>query len=114
MSRLRHRAVTVGVRPNKLIPRVLHEWREPRHEAFQPRDVWSHFNAFTEALKGNLNELPHRSGNCQNSDQRRGSGALTQRSSVTPCETISQCALYSFDEARLIRRPSSLSSRHSP
>lgn len=54
------RACDVGVCPNKLIPRVLHEWRKPRHEAFQSRNVWSLFNAFTEALKGNLNELPHR------------------------------------------------------
>ena len=35
------RACDVGVCPNKLIPRVLHEWREPRHEAFQARNVWS-------------------------------------------------------------------------
>ena len=54
------RAVDVGVCPNKLVPRVLHEWREPRHEAFTPRNAWSLFNAFTEALKGNLIELPRR------------------------------------------------------
>jgi len=54
------RACDVGVCPNKLIPRVLHEWREPRHEAFQTRNVWSFFNACTEALKGNLIELPRR------------------------------------------------------
>ena len=54
------RACDVGVCPNKLIPRVLTEWREPRHQAFQPRSVWSLFNSFTEALKGNLIELPRR------------------------------------------------------
>jgi hypothetical protein len=54
------RACDVGVCPNKLIPRVLHEWREPRHEQFRPRTVWSFVNAFTEALKGNLIELPRR------------------------------------------------------
>ena len=54
------RACDVGVCPNKLIPHVLHEWREPRHEAFAPRNAWSLFNAFTEALKGNLIELPRR------------------------------------------------------
>lgn len=54
------RAVDVGVCPNKLVPRVLHEWRDPRHEAFAPRNAWSLFNAFTEALKGNLIELPRR------------------------------------------------------
>lgn len=54
------RALDVGVCPNRHIPLVLHEWRMPRHEAFQPRNVWSLFNAFTETLKGNLNELPRR------------------------------------------------------
>ncbi len=54
------RATDVGVCPNQLIPRVLHEWREPRHPEFQPRTVWSLFNGFTEALKGNLVELPRR------------------------------------------------------
>jgi len=54
------RACDVGVVPNRTIPEVLHEWREPRHEEFQPRTVWSLFNAFTEALKGNLVELPRR------------------------------------------------------
>ena len=54
------RACDVGVCPNKQIPRVLHEWREPHHEQFVTRNVWSLFNSFTEALKGNLVELPHR------------------------------------------------------
>jgi hypothetical protein len=55
------RATNVGVCSNRLIPSVLHEWREPRHEVFQPRNVWSLFNAFTESLKdGNLAELPKR------------------------------------------------------
>ena len=30
---------------------MLKEWREPSHEAFEPRTVWSLFNAFTEVLK---------------------------------------------------------------
>jgi hypothetical protein len=54
------RATDVGVCPNKLVPRVLREWREPRHDVFIPRNAWSLFNAFTEALKGNLIELPRR------------------------------------------------------
>lgn len=54
------RATDVGVCPNKLIPQVLREWREPRHEAFRSRTVWSLMNAFTEALKGNLVEMPRR------------------------------------------------------
>ena len=55
------RASDVGVCSNRLIPAVLHEWREPRHQEFHERDVWSLFNSFTEALKdGNLAELPKR------------------------------------------------------
>jgi len=54
------RACDVRVCPNKLIPQVLHEWRKPRHEAFESRNIWSFLNAFTEALKGNLIELPKR------------------------------------------------------
>jgi hypothetical protein len=53
------RSVDVGVCSNRLIPQVLHEWREPKHSSFEPRNVWSLFNSFTEALKdGNLQELP--------------------------------------------------------
>ena len=55
------RGCDVGVYSNRLIPSVQHEWREPRHGAFEQRNVWSFFNSFTEALKdGNLNELPKR------------------------------------------------------
>ena len=55
------RATDVGVCSNRLIPEVLHQWREPAHEQFGARNVWSLFNAFTEALKdGNLAELPKR------------------------------------------------------
>jgi hypothetical protein len=40
---------------------VLSEWRRSRHAAFEASNVWTLFNAFTEALKeGNLNELPKR------------------------------------------------------
>ena len=55
------RAIDVGVCSNRYIPSVLHEWREPKHDAFTDRNVWSLFNAFTESLKdGNLAELPKR------------------------------------------------------
>ena len=55
------RATDVGVCSNRLIPSVLREWRTPRYEAFEPRNAWSLFNAFTESLKdGNLAELPKR------------------------------------------------------
>ena len=56
------RATDVGVCSNRLIPAVLKQWREPKHDAFQERNVWSLFNSFTEALKeGSLSELPKRS-----------------------------------------------------
>jgi hypothetical protein len=54
------RACDVHVCPNKSIPRILSEWRHPRHREFESRTVWSLFNSFTEALKGNLIELPRR------------------------------------------------------
>ncbi len=54
------RALDVGVCTSRQLPRVLTEWRTPRHEAFHPRTVWSLFNAFTETLKGNLTDLPRR------------------------------------------------------
>jgi hypothetical protein len=46
---------------NPYIPDVLKEWREPKHEAFGARNVWSLCNAFTETLKqASLAELPKR------------------------------------------------------
>lgn len=54
------RAVDVGVCPVSTLPKVVQEWREPEEEAFRPRNTWSLFNAFTEALKGNLPLLPKR------------------------------------------------------
>jgi hypothetical protein len=55
------RSVDVGVCANSYIPEVLREWRQPRHDAFEPRNVWSLFNAFTETLKqASLAELPKR------------------------------------------------------
>jgi hypothetical protein len=54
------RAVDAGACPNRLIPTVLGHWRVPDYEQFQARTAWSLFNAFTQALKGNLFELPSR------------------------------------------------------
>lgn len=51
----------IGVCDHSYIPGVLKQWREPHHEAFEDRNIWSLFNAFTETLKqGNLAELPKR------------------------------------------------------
>lgn len=54
------RSVDVGVLPNRKVPDLLKEWREPRHEEFIDRNAWSLFNGYTEVLKGNLAELPRR------------------------------------------------------
>ena len=43
------------------ISKVVQEWDTPSHEEFSNRNVWRLFNAFTEALKGNLGALPDRS-----------------------------------------------------
>src|SRR5260221_3349 len=55
------RSVDAGVCANSYIPDVLQEWRHPQHDTFEPRNVWSLFNAFTETLKqASLAELPKR------------------------------------------------------
>jgi len=53
-------ALDRGVICGSQVPKVLQEYREPRHEAFRPRTLWSLFNTFTEVLKGNLGLLPGR------------------------------------------------------
>lgn len=35
----------------RLLPLAIEEWRNPKHQDFVPRNVWSLFNAFTEVLK---------------------------------------------------------------
>jgi len=54
------RSVDVGILPNRKVPDLLKEWREPHYDEFQPRTAWSLFNGYTEVLKGNLAELPRR------------------------------------------------------
>lgn len=55
------RAMDSGVICASKIPKVLQEYRNPEHEEFTPRTVWSGFNAFTEVLKGtDLQDLPRR------------------------------------------------------
>lgn len=55
------RAVDNGVMANSYVPKVLREWRNPRHREFEDRNVWSLHNAFTEVFKGRLDLLPERS-----------------------------------------------------
>lgn len=55
------RSLDARVVPVTRLPLVLREWREPRHPEFREgRTAWRLFNAFTEALKGNLDALPCR------------------------------------------------------
>lgn len=54
------KALDAGVVCASKIPELLHEWREPRYQEFEPRTVWSYFNATTEVLKGALHVLPKR------------------------------------------------------
>ena len=39
-----------GIIAQRMLPEVWREWREPGHEAFQPRTAWSLLNAFTTVL----------------------------------------------------------------
>lgn len=48
-------AVERGIISLRHIPVIVKEWKEPRHELFEPRTAWSLFNAFTAAL-GKLQE----------------------------------------------------------
>lgn len=55
------RAMDNGAATVTQLKHVLNEWRKPAHEEFQPRNVWSLFNAFTEVSKGSgLDALPGR------------------------------------------------------
>jgi hypothetical protein len=53
-------ALDHGIICGSMVPKVLQEWRRPKHEEFRPRNMWSWFNACTETLKGNLGMLPER------------------------------------------------------
>jgi len=55
------RALDVGACCSTQIPKILTDWRKPRHEEFAPRNVWSLMNCFTEVFKeGSLTGLPNR------------------------------------------------------
>ena len=46
------RAVDYRAITTSQIPDVAQEWREPSHQVFRPRNLWSLLNAFTEVYKG--------------------------------------------------------------
>jgi hypothetical protein len=45
---------------DRLLRQLIREWREPQHEEFKPRSMWSLFNAFTEVLKVRQRSQPAR------------------------------------------------------
>jgi hypothetical protein len=54
------RALDADILCGSMVPKLLKEYREPRHPEFRPRNLWSYHNAMTETLKGNLGMLPAR------------------------------------------------------
>ena len=55
------RSMDSGVLCASKVPKVLGEFRHPTYPEFEPRTVWSGFNAFTEILKSyDLQDLPRR------------------------------------------------------
>ena len=55
------RSMDAEALPPSAILRVLKEYREPWHEEFVQRTVWSLHNAFTETMKEKPHLLPERS-----------------------------------------------------
>ena len=51
------RSLDLGIINSSSVQQVLKEWREPRYEAFEPRNAWSLCNAYTEVFKKYSNPL---------------------------------------------------------
>jgi hypothetical protein len=64
------------------IPRLIKEWRQPRHSDFGdvPRTIWRFFNAATEVIKGDLWRLPTRT--------RTIHALLDETCGLTPAEMV--------------------------
>lgn len=54
------RAADERVIPWSHVPKVLEEWRRPSHPEFEPRNLWSLTNAFTEVAKARFTRNPMR------------------------------------------------------
>ena len=50
-----------GIVGARLLPDLIKEWREPRHEEFRPRTAYSLLNCFTEIVKPRFQSQPQRS-----------------------------------------------------
>lgn len=48
-----------GIVTTRSLPLVIDEWRKPALDDFQPRTIWSLFNAFTSALKDRQSNPSH-------------------------------------------------------
>ncbi len=48
-----------GIVTTPHLPKLIREWREPKHEEFADRTYWSLFNAFTSALGDRARANPH-------------------------------------------------------
>lgn len=81
------RSLDVGIAVATKMPQIVKEWRTPQYDDFKPRTAWSLFNAFTEALKGNLAQLPRRT---------QALHGLMDR--VVGIETVTATALVEADE----------------
>lgn len=55
------RSVDMGIIATRMVPKVLTEYRVPRHAEFKPRNLYSYYNSYTELWKGRLDLLPNRS-----------------------------------------------------
>lgn len=54
------RAYERGILGAHQLAGVIHAWRNPAHDDFQPRTVWSLFNAFTSGMRKQATEQPHK------------------------------------------------------
>jgi hypothetical protein len=54
------RAFDRGIISTHHLPKVIKEWREPEHDDFQPRTLWSLFNCFTACLRERATTAPQR------------------------------------------------------
>jgi hypothetical protein len=50
-----------GIVGARLLPTLIKEWREPRHEAFRTRTAYSLLNCFTEVVKERFQNQPQKS-----------------------------------------------------
>ena len=54
------RSFEQGMVGARLLPKLIAEWRQPRHEEFTPRTAYSLLNCFTEVVKPRFASQPHR------------------------------------------------------